>query len=307
VRLPWLSWAGWLLLVVALGMGLAYLLPLRQGEPGPSPAVMVRQPEKIPDEVVVCAGPQKPESTPVLLPTTAVPLSCFYHFDRFRSTLPLQVTWRLGAQGLGPVPLEGKKTEGGGALGGQFLLRPPGNAPQWAPGIYQLTFHSGTEELVESSFVVGVDADRLLTQQAPPAGEIRVISLLTCAGLDAQGQPLGIAQQFRPTDKIFAVFTYLNGVKTARFAVRWLAQGEVIPQAAQQVEMRAGAGHAYTWLQASGPGLPEGECEVQVLVAGNDEPLAEGTFTVSPAAPPPGTAPSPAPAPVVPALPRLGR
>jgi hypothetical protein len=152
-----------------------------------------------------------------------------------------------------------------------------------------------------------VDADKLLTQQAPPAGEIRVISLLTCAGLDPQGQPLGIAQQFRPTDKLFAVFTYLNGVKTARFEVRWLAQGEVIPQATQQVEMQAGAGHAYTWMQAEGAGLPEGECAVEVLVAGNEEPLGAARFVVSATTPPPVLAPPAVQAPVLPAPPRLGR
>ena len=306
MRLPWLSWLGWLLLLVALGMGLGYLLPGREA-PGPTPAVMVKQPEKIPDEVVVCAGSEKPESTPVLLPTTAVPLSCFYHFDRFPAGAPLQVTWRLEAQDLGQAPLEDLQRDRGKALAGRFLLRPPSNAPQWAPGIYQLKFSSAAEQVVETSFVVGVDADRLLTQQAPPAGEIRVISLLTCAGLDPQGQPLGVAQQFRPTDKVFAVFTYLNGVKTARFEVRWLAQGEVIPQATQQVEMRAGAGHAYTWLQASGAGLPDGECAVEVLVAGNDQPLAVSNFTVGATAPPPVLAPPPATGPVLPALPRPGR
>lgn len=287
---------GWLALLVVLGWGLGHLLPGPKQADTPSPAVMAREPEKIPDEVVFSATEDRPESTPVLLPVTAVPLYCHYRFERWPKGTPLRATWRLGAQDLGELPLEGNRPEGGGTLSGRFLIRPPQGAAQFPPGIYQVTFHSDTQAVVESSFVMAVEAEKILTQQAPPAGEIRVVSLVTCTGLDAQGKPQGIARQFRPTDKIVAFFTYLNGVKQARFEVRWLAQDTVIPQATQQVEMKAGAGQAYAWLQAAGSGLPEGNYQVQVLLAGQEQPLAATPFAVSkaaaPARPPAGPPPS---------------
>ncbi len=281
-----LAFVGWLALLTAVGWGVGQLLPGHKARETSSPTVMAQEPEKIPDEVVFSATQERPESTPVLLPVTAVPLYCFYRFERLPAGAPLRATWQLGGQDLGELPLEGNHPEGGAVLGGRFVLRPPQNAATFPPGIYQVTFHSGRDEVVESSFVMAVEAERILTQQAPVAGEIRVVSLVTCTGLDAQGKPQGIAGQFRPGDKIIALFTYLNGVKQARFEVRWLAQDVVIPQATQQVEMKAGAGQAYAWVQASGEGLPEGKFQVQVFVAGQEQPLATTPFTISKSAPP---------------------
>lgn len=294
-----LAFPGWLALLVALGWGLGHLLPGRRAADTPAPAVMARQPEKIPDEVVFSATEAPPESTPVLLPVTAVPLYCHYRFERWPKGTPLRATWRLGAQDLGELPLEGHRSENGDTLRGRFLIRPPQGAAQFPPGIYQVTFYSDAQTVVESSFVMAVEAEKILTQQAPAAGEIRVVSLVTCTALDAQGKPQGIAGQFRPTDKIIAFFTYLNGVKQARFEVRWLAQNTVIPQATQQIEMKAGAGQAYAWIQAAGAGLPLGNCQVQVLLAGQEQALAATPFTITKttapavpsASPPAGTPP----------------
>jgi len=294
-----LSLLGWLLLVAVLGWGLGHLVPRRGSPQPPSPAVMASEPEKIPDEVVISPTDRRLESTPVLLPVTVVPLYCFYRLDRLPARSPLQVTWKLNGQDLGELPLEDNRPQGKTALAGRFLLRPPQDAREFAPGLYQLIFHSGGEEIVDASFVAAVDAEKILTQQAPPAGEIRVVSLTTCTGVDAQGRPSGLTGTFRPTDRVHGLFTYLNGVKQARFEVRWLAQDVVIPQATQQVEMKAGAGQSYAWLQAGGEGLPEGPCQVQVLVAGSEQPLASVPFTIS------KTAASPAPTAAAPPLPAL--
>ncbi len=291
---------GWLLLIALLGWGAGHLWPPRSATPTVTPATMLSQPEKIPDEVVISTSDQRPETTPTLLPVTSVPLYCFYRIDRLPAGTPLQVTWSLNGKDLGEVPLQDHRVDRGPLLSGRFSLRPPQGAPQFPPGLYQLFFRSGAETILDASFVAAVDAERLLAQQAPPAGEIRVVSLTTCTGVDAEGRPVGLTGTFRPGDRIYALFTYLNGVKQARFEVRWLSHDVVIPQATQQLEMKAGAGQSYAWLQAAGEGLPEGPGQVQVLVAGSEQPLATVPFTISRSAPPPA---APAPGPSLPAVP----
>jgi len=271
----------------ALGWGLGQLWPMPPAERLPTPQVMARQPQLIPDTVVVCTGEPKPESTPSLLPAEAPVLHCFYRLERYPAGTPLTVEWRRNGQPLGTLPLEGHRRERGAILAGRFLIRPPAGAQQFAPGLYQLTFRSGAEVLEEASFVLAVEAARILAQQPPPAGEIRVVSLVTCSALDPHGKPLGVAQSFAPTARIYALFTYVNGVRQARFEVRWLRGEVLIPQATQQIEMQPGAGQAYAWLQAGGEGLPEGQYLVQVFLAGGEQPLAVAQFTVSKPPPPP--------------------
>lgn len=278
--------------LLALGWGLGYLWARPKAEPLPTPQAMARQPQLIPDTVVVSASEPKPPSTPSLLPTETLVLYCFYRLERYPAETPLTVEWRLNGQPLGTLPLEDHRRERGTILAGRFLIRPPQGAQQFAPGLYQLIFRSGTETLEEASFVLAAEADRILGQQPPPAGEIRVVNLVTCAGLDPQGKPLSVAQSFAPRAKIYALFTYVNGVKQTRFEVRWLFGDLVIPQATQQIEMQAGAGQAYAWLQASGEGLPPGQYQVQVLLAGGEQPLATAQFAIGQAqAPPPPPAP----------------
>ncbi|HEY3397363.1 MAG TPA: hypothetical protein VGM19_06825 [Armatimonadota bacterium] len=290
----------WLLgaaLLVLLGVGYlaGRLLAPPSGPPTPSPATMLAEPEKIPDQVVVSAGAQRPDTTPDLLPASATALHVFYRFERQPAALPLTLEWRLSNGAPQTVPASEDHRDRNAFLSGYFLLAPATPAG-FAPGIYQLTFRNGPEVVAEASFVVAADAAKTLAQQPPPAGETRVVSLLTCAGLNPQGQPLGVATAFPPAGKLYALFTYLNGVNSARFAVRWLAEGEEIPQAGSSVEMNSGAGQGYAWLQAAPPGLPEGRYQVQVLLAGSKQPLATADFTVSAAAPPPSLAPPGAPA-----------
>lgn len=272
---------GLVVVAVLVGWGIGRVVPGPQLPPTlPQPQVMVAQPERIPDEVVVSEQEKAPESTPPLLPAAVPQLYCFYRFEQQPSGTPFIVTWRLGKQDLGELKLAGHRRQRGKILAGRFTIKPPGEKKQFAPGLYQLAFRSGAETVAEASFVLAEGAQQILAQQPPPAGEIRVINVSTFRGLDPQGQPLEPSQQFGPQDRVYAVFTYLNGVKDARFEVRWLARAVVIPQATQQVEMKAGAGQAYAWLEAPGAGLPEGNYQAQVLRAGNEQPLASTQFVV---------------------------
>ncbi len=281
-----------LLGLVGLGWALGQLWPQPPAAPLPTPQAMARQPQLIPDTVVVSASEPKPQSTPSLLPAEAPVLYCFYRLERYPAETPLTVEWRLNGRPLGTLPLENHRRDRGPILAGRFLIRPPQGTQQFAPGLYQLLFRRGAETLEEASFVLATEAARILGQQPPPAGEIRVVSLVTCTGLDPQGKPLGPAQSFAPTARIYAVFTYVNGVKQTRFEVRWLFGDLVIPQATQQIEMKAGAGQAYAWLQASGEGLPHGQYQVQVRLAGGGEPLATAQFAVGRTSSPPPAPPA---------------
>lgn len=283
-RQAWAQALIFLGLVVAAGLvggGLGRLVPGPEPEPIlPQPEVMVAQPERIPDEVVVSDQEKAPESTPPLLPAEAQQLYCAYRFEQYPRETPLQVSWRRQGHDLGELKLESHRQARGEILAGRFTIKLPEEKKQFAPGIYQLIFRSGAKTVAEASFVLAEGAQEILAQQPPPAGEIRVIKVGTFRGLDPQGKPLEPSRHFGPKDRIYVVFTYLNGVKDARFEVHWLSRSIVIPQATQQVEMKAGAGQAYAWLEAQGGGLPEGNYQVQVLRAGSEQPLATAQFMV---------------------------
>ena len=293
------AWPGLGLLALGalVGWGVSALWPpAPSGPPAATPEEMAREPQRIPDQVVVSDQPELPESTPLLLPATATQLYCRYRFEQAPAGAEVRVGWRRGGQDLGELPLSEHRRERGEVLAGQFTLAPPPPGPGFPPGLYQLSFYAGEEPLGEGSFVVAREAEKVLAQQAPPPGPVRIVSLGTFRALDPQGRPQAPAPQFAPGDRIWAVFTYLGGVKQGRLEVRWLAAGELIPQATAPVEMKGEAGSGYAWLQAPGEGLPEGAYTVEVHLAGNEQALATAGFSVTRTPPP-----TPGPASVPPA------
>jgi hypothetical protein len=296
-RLASLWPVGLVLSAALLGWTVGLLVPVT-----PSAAPPATPTAATPDEIIVTDQPQPPLSTPVLLPTTAPQLYCFFRLEQVPAGTSLQAQWSLGGRPLGALDLTGLQLDRERFLAGHFTLRPPAGMPQFPPGIYQLTLRSGAEVLIETSFVLAVGAEQILSQKAPPAGEVRVVNLGLFGSLGPQGQPLQPAAVFPPTAKIYAVFVYLNGVPGARLEMRWYANGEEMQQARQPVEMQGGARQGYAWLQASGAGLPEGAYQVQVLLQGNEQPLATVDFTIKAGTvlPPP----VPQTPPVVPTAPR---
>lgn len=245
------------------------------------------------DEIVVSDQATPPAATPPLLPTVAQ-LYCYFRLEQVPAGTPVQGQWRLGKDNLGALDLSTLVLERQPFLAGHFTFTPPGGQPQFPPGIYQLTLRSGEQVLVETSFVVAQDAERILAQTPPPVGELRIVSLGTYGSLGPRGGPQQPATVFPPVGRVYAVFTYLNGDPAQGLVVRWYAAGVEIEAARQTVAMKAGAGTAYAWLEARGAGLPEGAYQVQVCLVGNNQPLVTADFTVKAGAvlPPVATGPA---------------
>lgn len=275
--LAW-GWLGGVLLVGALaGWLLGSRLPTR---PAPLPAPVRATTAATRDAIVVTDQAEPPNATPVLLPTTATQLHCFFRLERLPAGTPLQAQWKLGAQPLGALEPQDLRLDRQAYLAGRFTFGPPTGQPSFPPGIYQLILRSGDQVLIETSFVVAQEAEKILAQQPPAAGELRVVNLGLFGSLGSQGQPQQPSKVFPPTAKIHAVFTYLNGVAGQKLLVRWYAAGVEIPQARQEVAVQSGARQAYAWLQAKGAGLPEGVYQVGLYLPGRDQSLVSADFTI---------------------------
>jgi hypothetical protein len=235
----------------------------------PAQAAGTAQPQEAegPDPVVFSTSPQRPNRTPVLLPAETNAIYCFFQLVQAPAG-DLSVRWSLGGQDLGPLQAPTQVQRSGGTISGQLTLSPPGRQPQFAPGIYVVDFLLGGQPFHQASFVAARQAAMILASKPLPTSEVRVANPMTVAQVGPDGWPVTLAEQFRPTDKIWVWFGYVNGAPGTAFTVSWYCGRTLIPQATTQVPMQAESGWGLGWIQPQQGQLPAGGYEAVITAAG---------------------------------------
>jgi len=246
--------------------------------------------------MVFSAAKRLPPATPDLLPT-ASQIYCFYSFPQLAADARMTVKWWYGGKDLGLLtdlqPVEAPLSKPGiaadeqqeaasGRPGRYIILSPPTDEDTFAPGIYEVELHSGDQRLGRSSFVVAVDAQKIMASQPSKVGDVRVVSCITTRGATPTGEPPQPVSKFAPQDRIYVAFAYINGTKGKKLRVEWYGGAQRLESAAHELTMKGAAGRGVAWLQAKDKGLPAGEYRVAVFGAMADEPLAEAQFAVRP-------------------------
>ncbi len=244
------------------------------------------------DPVVFDVSPRMPARTPVLLPAKAKQVYCWF---KLPSAAEGNVTgrWSLNGEDLGPVPAPQAVVYSDGYISGQVILRPPARQQQFPAGIYVVELKAAGSPACRASFVMAEDAEKILRAKAPAGGAVMVENMMTAAKVDAQGWPLALADEFRPTDRVWVRFDYANGIPGLALQVQWLYRGVELKQAAVMVPMEDVRGACMAWMQAQEGNLPPGRYQVRVLLAGNAKPLGSAGFVVLEPGRKPKTRPGP--------------
>jgi len=166
-------------------------------------------------------------------------------------------------------------------LSGQFILEPPAEQETFPEGIYEVELRAAGKAITRASFVVAADADKILDEERMRVGEVKVISCVTARDVDAKGHPMQTTDTFAGSDRIFVVFTYINGTASSYFVVSWFRDDTMIEQATQRVTMADGAGRAFAWIEAD-ESLPPGQYRAEVGLPGEEQSLATVQFVVKP-------------------------
>ncbi len=244
-----------------------------------------------------------PAATPDLLSAEAPQIYCFYRFPDLPPDAQVTAHWWHNGAELGPiertppdqpelvrgrqdmqdipeVPEGAKEPSEREEHLPHLVLRPPGEAEAFAPGIYEVELRGLGQELGRGSFAVAEGAEEILAAQPSEMGQTRIINCLTARRLSAKGEPEQPQKTFRGTDKVFVAFTYINGTAGGVFRVEWYCQEQLIEQATQELEIKGGAGRGSAWLKAAEQRLPAGEYRVAIFLQGVSQPLAQARFTV---------------------------
>ncbi len=282
----WVMVVGLALVGVVIGTVVGWQMTNQQSPAPPArqpvqPAATLARPAAEQDPVVFATGPDRPTRTPDLLPATASKIVCFYDFPQLLAPTPLVVYWWVNGKELGEVRAASQQQAEAAHLAGQLILEPPAEQETFPEGIYEVELRADGKAMARASFVVAVDADKILGEERMKVGEIKVISCVTAGGVDAKGHPMQTADTFAGSDRILVVFTYINGTAEAHFVVSWFRDDTMIEQAAQRVAMADGAGRASAWIEAD-EALPPGQYRAVVGLAGKEQPLAEAQFIIRP-------------------------
>jgi hypothetical protein len=293
-----------LLLGVALG-GAAVLLvaryrsahraappaaPAAVAEPSPAPAETVAAPR-----MVFSLAPVRPKETPPILEAGAPVVHCFVDVPDAPRTAKVALRWVA----TGKPPADAKATvalEPGDHLQGHAALRPPGGAPAFAPGIYEVELRVDGERVLEGSFAMLKGSAELMRV---PKGMERyrpeVKDLVVATGRPGANAGKPFVLPAAPV-KIVVRFRYAYALPGTAFTVQWIHEGGLIAQATTEINIQKDSGTGEAWFAPKPPAkLPTGRYGVIVSLGEGTPPLAKEDFWVGRRPRPDELPPSPPP------------
>jgi hypothetical protein len=244
-----------------------------QGEPTAAPPTG--------DSIVFGTGADRPERTPDIFPTDAKEILCFYDFPDVPADAALACSWlQPGQQDLAIPPDAWHPDATSPCARGMLALRCPPDAllPE---GIHEVELSDATGPVDRASFCVLRDAPKLLNAAAATPRETRILSAVVTDSATPDGGPGPPRKQFGPSGRIYVAFRYQGAENGMAFPVAWFAEGELIPQATQDVVVSAADGWGQAWIETAPTSpLPEGHYEVTVSLPGATGPTARAQFEI---------------------------
>jgi hypothetical protein len=270
----------------ALVIGAAAGWVVRSREAGPSTHVASDHREapvgnggQAPEHFIVFSAESEPlAATPDLLPADAGEIYCFYRLpETYADSVVSAHCWHNG-EDLGDIETSAASVQSVPYL----VLKPPGGAESFSPGIYEVELAGPERDLGRGSFVVAEDAAEIMAGKPSLKGRTRVVSCVTTRRVNKRGEPEEPQAVFAGTDKVYVAFAYINGTAGGKIGVLWHCDGRPIEAALQELEMKGGAGRGFAWMGAGRGRLPAGKYCVTLYLQGVDKSLAQANFTVQP-------------------------
>ena len=151
----------------------------------------------------------------------------------------------------------------------------------FGPGIGELELRDGKRRIAYGSFLTTDQPNAIMSQVAPPTGRTQVTQLFIAASADKKQAPGAKKLEFKPKERIYAVFQYQLAEPQSSFVVHWGIDGREIDTAQKIITVEKKDGVAWAWIQAGGKtGLPPAKYEVWITYTTNPEKLALTAFDV---------------------------
>ncbi len=284
------------LLGVLAGGGVALWLSRRGGErAAPDAAEVGPVPEQLVSRVVFSPTPQKPATTPEIIPAETDVVYCFYELSRVPAHAPLEARWWHRDRSLGDLALRDHRREPDAThAAGRFAIYAPDGGPErngFAAGVYvvELSSPARPDLSVRATFMALPRAAKILQGGGEPEGPPAIRSLQTAAGVADDGRAVEPRSSFASdAERICAVFEYDGVPPGAVLTVRWYAGASEIERARAELPVSEAKGFGQAWLEVGEGGpLPPMQYRVSVHLGDEPEPLASTGFRIEESAEPP--------------------
>ena len=233
------------------------------------------------DSIVFGLTADRPSRTPDIIPLDVKEILCFYEFADLPANAELTCGWQQpGRAGIRVPPDAWRPERTATHATGIFALRASTNAPLLA-GVHEVEISDPTGPVDTASFCALREASELLNAAAPTPGETKVLSAVVTDSVTPEGRPGPQRARFPVAGRIYLVFQYRGAERGMAFSVAWIANGDPITQATQDVVIIAPEGWGQAWIETAPTSpLPTGQYQASVSLPGATSPAATVTFEV---------------------------